>query len=382
MSASQLFLAVSGIAIFAMLGSVQALYGPLLPGLERSFALEAGSVGVIFTAHGTGALCGILLPSMLRVRIVSDHWLGTASALLVIGAALLAFAPTWAATLTAVFVLAIGFGVHVVRLNGLFVAGFDSRGMTMSQLLNAAFSVGAIAGPLLVGLASERTPRMFTIVAIVAIVLFPISIAADRRARSMSNDAADRPARSHSLPASRWRSNALLAAFATLMCLVVGAENSIAGWMTTLALAQGYSFAGAANLTAAFFGAILAGRLLATAAAHRAQASRLVIGAIAGVVVLLLFSLTPAGALAFAASGFALAPIFSATLVWLGKALPVSDRANTLVIAGALLGSAVFPALVGRVVGALGAGAMPASIACIALAALAVALGIHVARQR
>jgi predicted MFS family arabinose efflux permease len=133
---AQSFVSVAGILTFALLGAIQALYGPLLPGLRRTFALDTATVGLVFTAHGLGALSGILIPSLLRQPILSRHWLGTASALLVLGATGLAFAPTWLAVLAGAFVMALGFGIHVVRLNSLFVASFGTRGMTMLQLIN------------------------------------------------------------------------------------------------------------------------------------------------------------------------------------------------------------------------------------------------------
>jgi hypothetical protein len=48
-------------------GAVQAPYGPLLPGFQRAFGIGAGTVGLLFSAHGLGALLGILLPSFVRV---------------------------------------------------------------------------------------------------------------------------------------------------------------------------------------------------------------------------------------------------------------------------------------------------------------------------
>ena len=95
------------------------------------------------------------------------------------------------------------------------------------------------------------------------------------------------------------------------------------------------------------------------------------VAAIAGAALLLaLAGLTALGPIAFALSGFALAPIFSATLIWVGSALPTSAHANAIVIGGALLGAAVFPALIGRVIDRLGAAAAPPAILVLALAAL------------
>jgi fucose permease len=376
---AQWFLALAGILTFAFLGSVQALYGPLLPGLRQAFSLDTAAVGLIFTAHGFGALLGILVPSLVRTALVERHLLGIASALLVLGAAGVALAPLWPATLVAAFVLATGFGIHVVRLNSLFVASFGTRGMTMLQLINAAFSIGSILGPLTMGLYGEASPRLFGVVAIVALALLPVSVATDAKARAIHPAS---PREQTSRASDRSGSRALLAAFVALMCMTVGVENSLAGWMTTLALADGYSFAQAANLTAGFFGAIFLGRLIAAGLGHRVPAAYQVIAAIGFIAVMLSIAiLTPIGPIAFVLAGFGIAPIFAATLVWLGSALPTSTHANTIVIAGALLGSAVLPALVGRAVAQFGAAAAPPAILCIALVALALAIWVQLARR-
>jgi fucose permease len=159
-------------------------------------------------------------------------------------------------------------------------------------------------------------------------------------------------------------------------------ENAIAGWTATLALARGYTYAEAANLTALFFGAVLGGRLIAAWLGRHARAGLLVVAAIAGTALLLaLAGFTAVGPIAFALTGFALAPIFSATLIWVGSALPTSTQTNAMVIAGALLGAALFPALIGRVIDGLGAAAAPPAILALALAALAAAAWLHFVRR-
>ena len=375
-------IAIAGILTFAFLGAIQALYGPLLPGLQRSFGVATSDVGLVFAAHGLGALTGIFLPSFIRARAVANRWLSIATAMLLVGAAAISVAPTWYTILTAAFVLALGFGIHVVRLNSLFVAGFGSRGMTMSQLINAAFSVGAIVGPLVVGLLGEPSTRVFGGVAVLALLLLPVNVMADRKGRKVPLAALFNEAKTSRPPGSHLQSRTLLCAFVALMCFASGAENSISGWTTTLAIASGYTFASAANFTALFFGSILIGRLLAAAFGHRVKPAFLVLGGISCIAVLLtIASLTHGAPFALALAGLATAPIFSATLIWLGAALPISAHANAFVIGGALLGAAFFPPLVGRVIGAFGASAAPPAILCIALGALAVAIGIYVARR-
>jgi MFS transporter, FHS family, glucose/mannose:H+ symporter len=302
--------------------------------------------------------------------------------LLLVGAAAISIAPTWHTMLAAAAVLAVGFGIHVVRLNSLFVAGFGERGMAMSLLINAAFSVGAVLGPVAAGLAGEPSQRLFGGVAILALVLIPVNVLADRRGRSVTSAALSHEPRAAVPAGRRLRSRAVLLAFAALMCFTSGAENCIGGWTTTLALANGYSFSSAANLTAMFFGSIFIGRLLAAGLAHRVNPASLVMGAIGCIVIILsIASVTHVAPIAFALTGLAMAPVFSATLVWLGAALPTSGHANAFVIGGALLGAAFFPPLVGRVIGEFGVSGAPPAILCIALAALIVAGAIYISRR-
>jgi MFS transporter, FHS family, glucose/mannose:H+ symporter len=382
-NADRVLIAISGILTFCLLGAIQALYGPLVPGLQRAFGIDTGAVGLVFSAHGLGALSGILLPSAVRAPALASRWLSIATGLLLIGATAISIAWTWHAMLAAAVVLAVGFGIHVVHLNSLFVAGFGNRGMTMSQLINAAFSVGAILGPLVVGLWGEPSTRVFGGVAILALALFPLSVLADRKGRSFTLTRVSPEARTSVHAGTQRRSRALLIAFVALMCMTSGAENCIGGWTTTLALANGYTFSSAANLTAMFFGSILTGRLLAAGIAHRVKPAFLVIGGIGCIVVLLaIASVEHSALIALVMAGFAVAPIFSATLVWLGAALPTSAHANALVIGGALIGAAFFPPLVGRIIGEVGASGAPPAILCVASVALVIAVAIYAARRR
>jgi fucose permease len=219
---------------------------------------------------------------------------------------------------------------------------------------------------------------LFGAIAAGALVLLPMCALTDRDGPGPTQTPLGQDHK-HAAPAGAgW----LLGAFVVLMSLVVGVENSIAGWTTTLALANGYTYAAAANLTAVFFGCVFTGRLLAAGLAHRIRAGALVIGAIACVAMFMSIAVfSRAAPIAFAATGFALAPIFAATLVWLGAALPTTRHANALVIGGALIGSALFPPLVGRVIGRFGIAAASPAILCIALAALAVGASIHALRR-
>jgi MFS transporter, FHS family, glucose/mannose:H+ symporter len=375
-NSAQWLLAVFGILTFAFIGAIRALYGPLLPGFERMFAIDTSVVGTIFTGHGLGTLLGIFLPSIVSNSRLATRWLGIATVLLLVGSVALWLASSWLAVLTAAFVIGVGFGIHVIRLNSVFIAGFGSRGMAMSQLINAAYSFGSILGPLAIGLWDAASTRVFGVVALLALALLPASALADRRCP-------DIPSALPSWPGlRRGRSHALLAGgFGALSCFTGGVEASIAGWTTSFALSQGYSFGAAANLTAGFFACFFTGRVLAAVFADRAQPAALVIFTTASVTLLMFFAVVSrAAALAFAASGLALAPIFAATLVWFGQSAPPTRYGNALAVGGSLLGSAIWPALVGQVIGRFGIAAAPPAILCIAATALVAGIWIYVVR--
>jgi fucose permease len=377
-TAAQRLLALAGILMFAFLGAIQALYGPLLPGFQRAFTIDSSTVGLIFVAHGLGALLGIFVPSMIGIAAVARRWLTTGTGLVLIGAGAVMLAPTWPTLLAAVFVLAMGFGIHVIRLNSLFIAGFGTRAMAMTQLLNAAFSIGCILGPVALGLIGVPSQSLFGAIAAGALLLLPLCALADR---SVPNAARTELGAAEGVPSGAG-TIVLLGAFVALMALLVGVENSIAGWTATLALANGYSYAAAANLTAVFFGCIFAGRLLAAVVSHRFRPDALVLGALVCVALCLSIAVfSRASPIVFAATGLAISPLFAGTLVWLGARLPTLRHANAVVIGGALIGSATFPALVGRIIARFGVAAATPAVLCIALAAAAVGASIYAMRR-
>jgi fucose permease len=374
----QRLLALAGILMFAFLGAIQALYGPLLPVFQRAFAIDSSKVGLIFVAHGLGALLGIFVPSMIRVPAATRRWLSVGTGLLLLGAGAVTLAPTWPTILAAVFVLAVGFGIHVIRLNSLFIAGFGTRAMaddTTAQCLPSAS--GASSGRLR-WVSSVLPRRSVRCDSAGALLLLPICALTDR---SVPSEARTELGATQAVTSAAG-TTVLLLAFVALMALIVGVENSIAGWTATLALANGYTYAAAANLTAVFFGCIFAGRLVAAAVSHRFRPDALVLGAIVCVALCLsIVVFSRASPIVFAATGFAMAPLFAGTLVWLGVRLPTLQHANALVIGGALIGSATFPALVGRIIGRFGVAAATPAVLCIAVAAAAVATSIYLLRR-
>ena len=68
--------------------------------------------------------------------------------------------------------------------------------------------------------------------------------------------------------------------------------------------------------------------------------------------------------------GGAVALLFPNTFTWLARTLPGARGGTALLVAGALLGGALFPALISRVVAAFGERMLPTAMLVLAVAAL------------
>lgn len=354
--------AFSSVLVFVLIGAAQALYGPVLPVLSRELGVSVGTAGLLISAHSVGALLGVLSAVPLRGRSLARWRAGVAVALLGVGAALLALATTWTAALLAAGLIGLGYGAITVGLNSLFAAGFGSRSAAMVNLLNALFGVGAIVGPLLVAATTPNARLPFVVVAVSALLLLPLAFALDDRVESAAPTEAPRAPRGP------------LVGFITLLALGVGVEASSIGWTATYLVGLGAAPQAAARFTALFFVMFTLGRLAVAPLSLRLAPPTIVLTTLALAVALLLVAHVPSVApYALAALGAALAAVFPNTFTWASRAVQARQDATAVIVAGALLGSAVFPALVGQVVAFAGERAIPTALAALAAVTLLMA---------
>src|SRR2546423_189054 len=84
-------------------------------------------------------------------------------------------ATAWGVLLGAALFTGCGFGGLVLLLNTAFARGFAERGVLRLNLLNAVFGVGAIGGPLVIGLAPhEDLPYVFLVVGLLILLCWPV----------------------------------------------------------------------------------------------------------------------------------------------------------------------------------------------------------------
>ena len=354
----------AGTVVFLAIGAVQAMYGPAFPGFLRRYQLGVGEVGTVVSAHFLGSFVTIALSGLLLVRFGYRRLLVVGSVVLGLGAAGVALSPAWGGVLGSAFFGGLGFGLIDVTTNLLFARAYGGRASGALNLLNAAFGLGAVAGPLLVGLFAPHVAAAFLLVAVLCLAAAVLAAL---------------PPMPEPLPVARGAPRlplAPLAGFMLLYFLYVSSEVGVASWEPTyLTPVVGASVA--AFLTSLYWGALTAGRFLAAAVSDRFRASDMVLGAVAlALAAAWVAVITPLAPVAYAVVGLAFAPVFPTALAWLQEVFPQrAERVAPLVIAGANLGPVASAPAIGWVVAWWGTGRVPVVLGLVVLAlTVAVAL--------
>jgi len=269
----------AGFAIFLLIGAVQGLYGPVLPSVRASFGLSAATAGWMIGTHYFGSVTGVLLSLFLETRLRSRSRLAAGLGLVAVGTVSFAVFQAWPWALVGVLYIGLGYGILIVAVNALFAMGFGDRSPALLILVNAAFGMGAVVGPLLYGLLSSGNFRpAFLVAGALAVLILPLGWAVpepqahQRRAPVPTGDGVPRA----------------LLGFVALFLLYTAIESSTSGWMATHLVFHGYSQAAAAGLTSGFWIALTVGRLLSVPISLRVTPLQMITPALAGVSVLAL----------------------------------------------------------------------------------------------
>ncbi|MFB9993126.1 sugar MFS transporter [Deinococcus oregonensis] len=360
--------AVIGALAFMLMGGVQALYGPSLTGFSQYFGVPISTAGLVISLHSLGALIGVLSTLPLSGHHLVRYRTGGAVGLLAAGALTLGLTTVWPVALLGTLIIGVGYGILTVGLNSLFAVGFGKRGPAMVNLLNAVFGIGAILGPLLVGKASGDVRWPFLLLALGTGLLTPFAFFVDDRL----------PVPRGTQEASTDQSKGLLVGFLLLLALVVGLEASSSGWNATYLVALGYTPATAASFASLFYLVFTVSRLVAVPLSLRLSPFTLVAASLGLATVFLLVAQVSALApYMLAMLGGSVALLFPNTFTWLTQTLPAARSGTALMIAGALLGGTLLPALIGQAVAAFGERVLPNAMLALAVLALALAVQLR-----
>ncbi|HET7421122.1 MAG TPA: hypothetical protein VFL27_12145 [Candidatus Dormibacteraeota bacterium] len=346
-------------ANFLFLGMVVGAFGPLLVLLTRRFGVSLPVAGVTISVYFAGALLGVLASMRAARRVSGRALVMTADAVAAVGCLAIAFAPAWPVFLAGVLVVGAGFGALVLGLNQLVAYSEGPRRAALLSGLNAAYSGGAVAGPLLVALfAAQHFSELYAGAAILALLL----VAGTSGIAGRLPFAGSRPG----------RPELTVVLFTLAFVLYVGVESGTGGWMASHLMSAGADSRTAAALTSAFFLALMTGRLLMALVPPSVTEAQVVLaGAACATVALALAASGAVAPVAYVMVGLAIAPIYPTGIVWLARLRPGDAHATAWLYPATAVGGIVGPGVIALVIGRAGVGWTPVVLAGVAAGMLA-----------
>jgi fucose permease len=332
-------------------GIATTMVGPLLPKLESRWHIGDAAAGLLFTALflasvTTGALVGPLASRFGHLPLVRGGLVLTS-----LGTAMLAVSP-WPHAIGAVAIVGCGLGLSIPAAN------LAAAGPHAVMMVNFAWSIGAVGGPLL--LASFPSAFLWSLSAALACASIGRFGAPARVAEA---------AGAH-VKTVMSKANVITAIF---LFLYVGAESSLDGWLSSYASRNPSAFGPWAALPSIFWAGILTGRFLATLALRRFYPAGLLsaclVAALSGACLLLAVPNSWAILASTALTRLGMAPIFPLAVSRYAESTKGEKSAGLIFSAGGL-GGASIPALVGTVSEVSGSLRLAMTIAPVLIAAM------------
>jgi FHS family Na+ dependent glucose MFS transporter 1 len=356
---------------FVALGLTSASLGPTLPDLAENTRTHLREISFLFTARSLGYLIGSFFGGRLYDRQPGHPLM----ALMLIGMALaLAFIPTvsllWVLTGILLF-LGMVEGALDVGGNTLLVWVHRHRVGPYMNGLHFFFGIGAFLSPLIIAQAVLVSGNITWAYWMLALLVAPVALWLLRLPSP--------PAQTVSKDGTIGQVNHRLVALIVLFFfLYVGAEVAFGGWIYTYAVELKITTeATAAYLTAAFWGALTVGRLLAIPIAARVRPRYILLGDLVGCLVSIGLILVWPSSLAAIwlgtiGVGLSMASIFPTTISLAERRMTVTGQVTGWFFVGASAGGMLLPWLIGQMFESVG----PQVVMTALWVDLALALGI------
>lgn len=342
---------------FVLAGMATTLLGPMMPMLMTRWELSDASAGTLFTAQFTGQTLSTIGSSLLTARLGDRRTLTLGLFVTAVGVAALGLAP-WPLGALAAIVYGVGLGL-VLPITNFVVASMRPAGAAAAlSLLNVSWGIGAVLWAVVVRASMAVVPHPVAPLLLLSAstaVLGGVLLArpgvwpAERRAAASTvRSSAETHQRARPAIAS------MVALFAALSYLYVGAETAIGGWIAEFTRRAGPTAGSVWALApTAFWGAETLGRLAAPLLLRRVPEPGLLVGglSVASLAVVLLVSGSDSVGLALTGAvmaGFGLAPIFPLIVADMTRRVtPVAPGLMGPLFAMGGLGGATVPLLVG-----------------------------------
>ncbi len=363
-------MAIAGFVTFLVLGIFAGSYGPSLTRIRVADDLNATTASLVLGTVSASCLLIVIVLGIAGSRTTLRLRLLPATLALVVGGTLYATATAWPLTLLGAGIIGLGFGTTGAGYNIAFATAPGGRRVGMVALINATYGVGAITGPLLIGLLPAPGYRIvFGLGAAVTVV--PLVLLMDKASLPEQQPRASAAAAANTVD----RRAGVVPLFMAMLFLSSAMEASVGAWSTTHLISIGTGVARANFGTASFWMAFTIGRFICAPVAMRAGERRLIVAALVGLIPSVSLGLAaPLAMLAYPLTGVLLASLFPCAMVWATRIAGNPDRTGVLVFASALTGSGVGPVVSGHIIDLTSPSSLPAVIAVMAGGCLLVAV--------
>lgn len=328
-------LLITGLISFIFMGAGQSLYGPALPTFARDLGLTATEAGWLVSAHWIGCIFGVAFMFRWGGMITPRVALG----LMALGAGLIATTPGWWGTLGGAVMFGIGYGCATVVFNPRVLAAFGDKGPSMLSLLNAAFSLGAIAAPLVFVALGSSPALAFGVVAASCALICVFA------------GAAGKPVVTAALMPQPYCVHWGILGFGMVS---VGLEACLIGLGPTALIQAGETEAAAAQLLSLFFVAFLVSRVVLVFAAQYLPSFTLYTASMVAASGAALVGAVISPAVSFVLIGISAGLFFPSFFVTAARKMGTDQRVPPTIVAAGLVGGILSPVLMTEIMGSLG----------------------------
>lgn len=331
---------------FVFFGAVVILVGAAVPEILRTYSWRYVEMGAILAGGSIGYfvstfVCGILLRRWGPKRVIVYGLV-----LQAVGLAAFGQMPSLVINAIALLLIGLGQGGSEVVTNFSVVRIEHSGRSNLMNFIHAAFTAGAIVGPLGIGQLIERGYPWQ--VAFLALAFLSLLMALAFTLLSFETVSAD-PARQENSPLSYLMSQPLMLLLTTLILLYVGVEIGTSNWIAEYFVQSlGVSAASGAYTVSLFWMGLLAGRLSVAIFYRRDDQAVLLVTAC--ILSALSLSLGLWGdsfvwkAACFFSTGMGFSIVYPVVVVLAGRFFPTQqEMAIAIISTGGGVGSFAFP---------------------------------------
>jgi len=335
-------------AIFFAAGFTLASQSPSIPALATILQADPAEIGGMFSTFSIGIIAVQFLLTPLSRRVGMRNTLLLCVLLMGLSFILIGQGINLTILFTAALLSGFGFG-GILSLGNRLVAALFPRGSAAAlNGVNVFFSVGSILGPVLASMLSKQFNAPQYALGIGGLLmccfalLMPFTVPNIRE-----QEASTQP--SQQTEGAPPTFNTWLVSL--MLLLYIGAEIGFSAWITLYMInSAAMADANAALVTASFWVALTAGRILATLLGLRLSTQQLLLLSISGLVLSSIVLISSVGNIPFSVLGVLLFGLSCGPVFPTGIALVASNsRATAQVMVIANCGGLILPALFGFV---------------------------------